>query len=118
MGSTGLLGESQKVFAWSYEDLRGFDLGLVHHIMKLARKKQELVNFALEAPFRRDFRDLLRAGTFFSIHPEWVLNWELALRITDNIRTCISLRTFMQAIMRNPFPPLNMEMFLQQVVES
>jgi hypothetical protein len=51
MGSTRLLGESQKVFSWSYEDLRGFDLGLVQHIMKLAKKKQELVNTALEAPF-------------------------------------------------------------------
>jgi hypothetical protein len=39
MGSTGLLGESQKVFAWSYEDIHGFDPGLVWHIMKLARKK-------------------------------------------------------------------------------
>jgi hypothetical protein len=76
MGSTGLLGESQKVFSWSYEDLRGFDPGLVQHIMKLARQKQELVNSALEAPFRRELRDFLRAGMFFSVHPEWVSNWE------------------------------------------
>jgi hypothetical protein len=118
MGSTGILSESQKVFTWSHEDLHGFDIGLVQHIMKLAKQKQELVNFALEAPSRRELRDFLRAGTFFSIHPEWVSNWESASRITDNIRTCISLQTFRQAIMRNPFPPLNMEMFLQQVVES
>ena len=78
MGSTGLLSESQKFFAWSYEDIRGFNPGLVQHIMKLARKKQELVNSTLEAPFQRDLRDLLRDRMFFSIHPEWVLNWELA----------------------------------------
>jgi hypothetical protein len=29
MRSTGLLGEYQKVFAWFYEDLCGFDPGLV-----------------------------------------------------------------------------------------
>ena len=29
MRSTGLCGESQKVFAWYYEDLHDFDLGLV-----------------------------------------------------------------------------------------
>jgi ribonuclease HI len=39
MGSTGLLGESQKVFAWSYEDIRGSDPGLFQHIMKLDGKK-------------------------------------------------------------------------------
>jgi hypothetical protein len=111
MGSTGLLGESQKVFAWSYEDLHGFYPGLVQYIMKLARQKQELVNYALEAPFQRELRDFLRVGMFFSVQPEWVSNWEPSSRITDNIRTCISLRTFRQAIMRNPFPPLNMGIF-------
>jgi ribonuclease HI len=40
MGSTRLLGRSHKVFAWSHEDLRGFDPSLVKHIMKLARQKQ------------------------------------------------------------------------------
>ena len=39
MGSIGLLGESQKVFSWSYEDLRGFDLGVVQYIIKLVGKK-------------------------------------------------------------------------------
>jgi hypothetical protein len=50
MVSTGILGESQKVFAWSYEDVRGFDPRLVHCIMKLAMKKQKLVNSIVEAP--------------------------------------------------------------------
>jgi hypothetical protein len=86
--------------------------------MKLARKKQELVNSALEAPFRRELRDFLRAGMFLSIHPEWVSNWETSSRTSDNIRTCVSLRTLRQAIMINPFPPLNMGICLQQVVES
>jgi ribonuclease HI len=65
MRSTRLLGEYQKVFAWSYEDLHGFDHGLVQHIMKLAKQKQEFVNCALEAPFRRDLRDFLRIERFF-----------------------------------------------------
>jgi hypothetical protein len=55
---------------------------------------------------------------FFSSHSEWVSIWESTSRTNDNIRTCICLRTFKQSIMINPFPPLNMEMFLQQVVES
>jgi ribonuclease HI len=113
----GLLSEPQKVFFWFYEDIRGLDPGLVQHIMKLARKKQELVSSALEAPFRTDLRDFLRTGMFFSAHPEWVSIWKSALRTTDNIITRISLLKFRQEIIRNPFPLLNMEIFLQQVVE-
>jgi hypothetical protein len=86
--------------------------------MKLDRKKQELVNSTLDAPFRRDLRYFLRDGMFFSAQLEWVSIWESTSRTTGNIITCISLRNFKQVIMRNPFSPLNMEMFLQQVVES
>lgn len=39
MGSTELLGESQKIFSWYYEDLCDFNPGLVQDIMKLARQK-------------------------------------------------------------------------------
>jgi hypothetical protein len=87
----GLLSEPQKVFAWFYEDLYGFDPGLVQHILKLTRQKQELVNSASEAPFQRDLRFFLRDGMFFSSHPEWVSIWKLASGTTDNIITCISL---------------------------
>jgi hypothetical protein len=67
MGSIGLLDESQKVFSWSYEDLCGFDPGLVQHIIKLVGKNQELVDFSLKAPFRRELRYFLRAGMFFLV---------------------------------------------------
>ena len=30
-----LLGEFQDVFAWSYEDLHGFDLGLIQHAIPI-----------------------------------------------------------------------------------
>ena len=50
-----LLGEFQDVFAWSYEDLRGFDPGHIQHAIpinegiKLVRQKQIPINPALEA---------------------------------------------------------------------
>jgi hypothetical protein len=107
-----LLGGLQNVFSWFNVDLHGFDPGLVQHTIKPARQKQGLVNSALGGTFQRELRDFLRTEMFL-VHPEWVSNWEPALRTTNNIRTCISLRTFRQAIMSNPFPPLSMEMFLQ-----
>jgi hypothetical protein len=30
-----LLGKFQDVFSWSYEDLRGFDPGLIHHAIPI-----------------------------------------------------------------------------------
>ena len=112
-----LLGLFKKVFSWFNVVLHGFDPCLVQHVMKPARQKQRLVNSALKVTFCRDSRNFSRTEMFFLVHPKWVSKWELALNIIDNIRTCISLQTFRQAIMRNPFPPLSMKRFLQQVVE-
>ena len=80
--------------------------------MKLASKKQELVNYALEAPFQKELENFLKAGIIFSVHPGWISNWVPTSKATDHIRTCIHLHTFNQSIMRNPFPPLSMEMDL------
>jgi ribonuclease HI len=117
MRSVELLGGFQKVFSWFNVDLCGFDLGLVQHTMKPARQKQRLVNSALKATFHRESRNFSRTEMFFLVHPKWVSKWEPTSKTIDNIRTCISLQTFRQEIMRNPFPPLSMKIFLQQVVE-
>jgi hypothetical protein len=96
MRSAELLGEFQKIFAWFNVDLCGFDPGLVQHTMKPARQKQRLVNYALKATFRSESRNFSRTEMFFFVHPKWVSKWEPASKTIDNIRTCISLRTFRQ----------------------
>jgi hypothetical protein len=61
-----LLGEFQDVFAWSYEDLHGFDPGLIPHAIpikegiKPGRQKQRPVNFALKAIVRRELEKFLK----------------------------------------------------------
>jgi hypothetical protein len=86
--------------------------------MKLSRKKKIPINSTFKATFQRELENFLRDGIIFSIHPEWVSNWVHVSNTTDHIRTCINFCTFLQAVMRNPFAPLNMEIILQQVVES
>jgi hypothetical protein len=120
-----LLGGFQDVFDWSYEDLRGFYPGLIHRAipikegMELVRQKQRPINSAFKATFQRGLENFLRAGIIFLVkYPEWVSNWGPVPKATDHIRTCIKFRTVSQAIMKKPFPPLNMEMFLWQVVRS
>jgi hypothetical protein len=105
------------VFAWFNVDLRGFDAILVQHTMKISRQKQKLVNFALKATFRRELGDLLRNQILFLVHHEGVSKWEPASKTPDNFRTFTSLRTFRQAIIRNPLPPFNMGMLQKQIVE-
>jgi len=117
MRSVELLGGFQNVFAWFNMDLCGFDPGLVQHTMKPTRQKQGLVNSALKATLQRKWKDLSKAEMLFFVHPEWDSNWELASKTTDSVKTCLSLQTFMQAIMRNPFPPLDARMIMRQFVE-
>jgi ribonuclease HI len=119
------LGEFQDVFAWYYEDLRGFDPGLIPHVVpikegiKPGRQKQRPVNPTLEATIRRELENFLKAGITFPVkYLEWVSKLVPILKVTDHISLCINFRTFNQAIMKNPFPPHNMEMCLQQVVRS
>jgi hypothetical protein len=112
-----LIGIFQKGFSWCNMDLRGFDPGLVQHTMKPTRKKQRLVNSSLKASFCRESRNFSRTKMLFLVHPRWASKWEPASKTIDNIRTCIILQSFRQGIMRNPFPPLSMKMFLRHVVE-
>jgi hypothetical protein len=119
-----LFGGFQNVFSWSYEDIRGFDPSLTQHVihmkegMKPARQKQRPTNSAFKATFQRELEKFLRAKIIFLVYSEWFSDWILVPKATDHIRTCINFRTFSQDIVRNTFPPLNMEMFLQQVVRS
>ena len=119
------LGEFQDVFSWSYEDLFGFDANLIQHDIpikegiKIGRQKKRLDNPALEATIRRELENFLKDGiTFLIKYPEWVSKLVPVPKVTDHISFCINFITFNQAIMKNPFPPPNMEMILEQVVRS
>jgi predicted N-acyltransferase len=78
MKSIELLSGFRKVFSWFNAGLHGFDPGLVQHIMKTTKKKQRLVNYELEATFRRELRNSLRNEMFSFVHPKEVSNWEPA----------------------------------------
>jgi hypothetical protein len=118
-----LLGGSQKVYAWTYKNLHGFDPDLLQNAipikesMKPVMQEQRSINSAFKAIFQRELGKLLRAGIIFSVHPKWVSNWLPSSKTIDHIRTCIKFCTFNQIVMRNPFPPLNMEIILQEVVK-
>jgi hypothetical protein len=120
-----LLGEFQDVFAWSYEDLRGFDLGLIHHAIpikegiKPVRKEQRPFNPALEETIRKELEKLLKAGIIFLVkYSEWVSNLVLVRKTIGQIRLCVDFHALNLASIKYHFPLPNMEMILQQVTRS
>jgi hypothetical protein len=68
-----LLGEFKDVFAWSYEDLHGFDPGLIQHAIlvkegiQLVRKEQRPITPTLEANIRKGLGKILKAGIILPI---------------------------------------------------
>jgi hypothetical protein len=118
-----ILGGFQEVYAWPYKDLHGFDPGLLQNIipikeiMKPVMQEQRSINSAFKETFQRELENFLRAGIIFSVHPELVSNWVPYSKSTNHIRNRINFRTSSQTVMRTPFPPLNMGIVLQQIVE-
>jgi hypothetical protein len=120
-----LLGEFQDVFAWSYEDLRGFDPTLIQHAIpikegiKPVRKKQRPINPALEATISKELEKLLKDGIIFPVkYYEWVSNLVPDQKATSQIRLCVDFCSLNRASIKYHFPLPNMEMFLQQVTGS
>ena len=96
-----LLGEFENFFAWSYEDICGFDLGLIHHAipikegMKLVRQNQRLVNPAWETTIRQKLEKTLKVGISSPVkYPEWVSKLVHVPKVTDHIIFCINFLTF------------------------
>jgi hypothetical protein len=122
---TKLFGESQDVFAWSYEDLRGFDPALIQHAIPIkegiqpVRQKQRPINPVLETTIRKELEKLLKAGIIFLVkYSEWVSNLVPIRKTTGQIRLCIDFHALNMASIKYHFPLPNMEMILHQFAWS
>jgi hypothetical protein len=69
------------VFAWSYNDLHGFDPSVIQHAIPIkedarpVRQRQRPINHALEATIRKEVDKLLVAHIIFPVkYSEWVEN--------------------------------------------
>jgi hypothetical protein len=117
---TELLCEFQDVFAWSYEDIFGFDLTLIHHAIpikegvKPIRKKQRPINPALEATIQKELEKLLKDNIIFPVkYSKWVSNMVPIRKTTGHIRLCVDFCTLNRARVKDHFLLPNMEMILQ-----
>jgi ribonuclease HI len=120
-----ILGEFKDVFGWSYEDLHGFDPGLIQHAIpikegiKPVRKKKRPINPALEATILKELEKLLKDGIIFPVkYSEWVSNLVPVRKTTGQIRLCTDFHALNRASIKDHFHLPNMEMILQQVAGS
>jgi hypothetical protein len=120
---TELLREFQDVFAWSYEDLRGFDPSLIQHVIpikegiKPVRQKKIPINPALEDTIIKELETSLKDGIIFPFS-EWFSNLVPVRKETVQIQLCIDFCALNRDSIKDNFPLPNMEMILQQVAGS
>jgi hypothetical protein len=122
---TELLREFQDVFAWSYEDIHGFDIDLIQHAIPIkegirpVRQKQRPINPLLKDTIRKELEKLLKAGIIFPVkYSEWVSNLVPVRKTTSQIRLCVDFCALNRVSVKDHFPLPNMEMILQQVARS
>jgi ribonuclease HI len=113
---TELLYEFQDVFAWSYEDLLGFDVVLIQHAIpikegvKPIRKKQRPINHAIEATIRKELEKLLKANIIFPVkYSEWVSNLVHVRKTIGHISLCVDFRALNRVSGKYHFSLPNME---------
>jgi hypothetical protein len=113
------------MFAWSYEDLHGFDPALIQHAIpikegiKLVRKIQRHINLVLEATIRKELEKLFKANIIFLVkYSDWVSNLVPIRKTTGQIRLCVDFHAMNRASFKDHFPLANMEMILQLVAGS
>jgi hypothetical protein len=120
-----LLGEFNNVFSWYYEDLHGFDPGLIQHAIiikeaiKPVRKKQRPINPAPEEIIRKGLEKILKAGIILPVkYSEWVSNLVPIWKSTEHIRFCVDFHVVTQVLMKGYSPLPNIEMILQKFTGS
>jgi hypothetical protein len=108
-----LFHEFKDVFAWSYEDLHGFDPNIIQHAIpikegvKPVRQRKRPVNPALEATIRKEVEKLLKSQIIFPVkYSEWVSNLVLVQKKTNDTRLCVVgvLHTHLRFIFPKFFP--------------
>jgi hypothetical protein len=119
-----LFREFKDVFAWSYEDLHGFDPSIIQHTIlikeeaKLVRQKQRPINPMLEATIRKEVEKLLNAHIIFPVkYSELVSNLVLVRKKTGEIRLCVDFHALNRASVKDNFPLPNMELNYSKLLD-
>jgi hypothetical protein len=119
---TKLLREFADVFAWTYEDLKTYDMSIIEHKIQLKeeakpfRKKLRQINPMLLPIMEREVKKLLDAQIIVPLrYSEWVANLVPVRKKSGEIKLCVDFRNLNKSLKKDNYPFPNMEHILQRV---
>jgi ribonuclease HI len=110
------------VFAWTYEDLRTYDIGVIEHKIPLKeetkpfRQKLRPINPMLLPIMEKEVKKLLDAQIIVPLrYSEWVANLVPVRKKSGEIRLCVDFRNLNRSSKKDNYPLPKMEHILQRV---
>lgn len=117
--------EFNDVFAWTYDDLKGFDPILFQHTIcldndaKPIRQKQRPVDYKIEPMMRKELSKLIEANINFPTkHSSWVANLVPIRNKNGEIRLCVYFRDLNWASLKDHHYLSSMKKILSKVSGS
>jgi hypothetical protein len=118
----GLLREFVDVFAWTYEDLKTYDISIIEHKIPLKeyakpfRQKLRQINPMLLPIMEREVRKMLQAQIIVPLrYSEWVANLVPVRKKSGEIWLCVDFRNLNKSSRKDNYPLPKMEHILQRV---
>ena len=118
-----LLKEYVDVFAWSYEDLKTYDTGIIQHKVPLKpnvksfRQKLRRINPTLFPVIEKEVKKLLDAKIIVPLrYSSWVANLVPIKKKSGEIRLCVDFPNLDRSSLKDNYPLPKIEQILQKVV--
>ena len=114
-----LLKEHVDVFAWSYEELRTYDTGIIQHKFPLKpnlkpfHQKLRRINPALFPIIEKEVKKLLDAKIIVPLrYSSWVANLVPVRKKNGEIRLCVDFRNLNRSSLKDNYPLPKIEQIL------
>ena len=110
------------VFAWSYEDLKTYDVSIIQHKIPLKegikpfKQKLRQINPLLLPLIEKEVKKLLDAKIIVPLrYSDWVANLVSVRKKNGEIRLCVDFRNLNGASVKDNYPLPKMDHVLQKV---
>ena len=120
-----LLKEYMDVFAWTYDEMPGLDLGLVVHGLNVDPRVKPVIQPArvlhtdVETQITQEVKKLLAAGFIKPIqHPKWLSNVVPVKKKNGQIRYCVNFRNLNKVCPKDEFPLPNIDLLVDLAAGS
>ena len=107
------------VFAWSYQDLKTFDISIMQHKIPLKgdekphKQKLRQINPLLLPSIEKEIKKLLKAKIIVPLrYSEWVENLVPMRKKNGEIRLCVDFRNLNRASLKDNYPLPKMDHIL------